>query len=149
MDMLTLNGGTFSAYNWSTGETTPTIVIDGGVLGAGTYTFSLEAVDANDCNNTDEIIITVSICIGIDELNRENAMSIYPNPATGMVTIEVTPLQNEQLFVEVMDIQGRQIHQSRITAAKITLDLSDQPKGLYIVKMYSERRSELKKLILN
>jgi uncharacterized repeat protein (TIGR01451 family) len=52
------SGGGFSSYNWSTGDTTPTIT----VTNSGTY--SLTVTDANGCTATDTHAITINTTPG-------------------------------------------------------------------------------------
>ena len=146
-ESITLDGGTFASYSWSTGATSQTIVIDGSA-GAGTFAYTLTATDGNGCINTDEISVTIDICGGIEEAGEDLSLLIYPNPSNGEVTVSVSKVSNEQLFIEVTDIQGRLVHAERMEGQQARLDLSSESKGWYLIKVYSATSISFSKLII-
>ena len=72
-------------------------------------------------------------------------MSIYPNPTTGLFTIDNTQGYNVQIF----DINGRIIKQfSDIDRSQLNVDFSNQPKGIYIVKLFNNSTVKTAKIIV-
>ena len=61
----------------------------------------------------------------LDETTTE--MAFYPNPTKGLIHIDLPEVQ----FVEVFDVLGKSIFVSE----KTTIDLSDLPLGVYVVKI--------------
>jgi hypothetical protein len=57
---VTLDAGSFSTYNWNTGETTQSIVVDGSVTGVGTFTYDVVVTDENGCSNADSVDVEVT-----------------------------------------------------------------------------------------
>ena len=51
----TLTSSTMSSYNWSTGATTASITVSP----TQTTTYTLTGVDANGCENQDDVTVTV------------------------------------------------------------------------------------------
>lgn len=75
-------------------------------------------------------------------------LRIFPNPASDQVTIS---WQQSALSasLEVMDLQGRRLHQSaiRTSTGESRLDISAWPAGTYLVRMRSDGQIESRKLI--
>ena len=69
--------------------------------------------------------------VGTTDLNAENRLTIYPNPARNQVTVEV---ENLNAFVEVYDVLGKKISSQKANTDKTIVDISDLTKGIYFVK---------------
>ena len=62
-------------------------------------------------------------------------MRLYPNPAKDMVTIELSSAtENAPIDVTVQDITGKMLLMRRITTPQYQLDISQFPKGVYVVR---------------
>ncbi len=72
-------------------------------------------------------------------VKENNDITIYPNPTTGKITIKAEDMQN----VEIIDLQGKQIY----TGKENQIDLSNQPKGIYIIKVITDKQTITRKLI--
>ncbi|TNF25586.1 MAG: PKD domain-containing protein, partial [Bacteroidetes bacterium] len=108
--MLNATGGT--DYQWSTGETSPSISVNP----SQTETFVVEATDANGCSATDTVEVTVhdlpqidagpdqSICVGETAVLTAagNGDIIWSNQET-TTAIEVTPTETTIYQVTVTD----------------------------------------------
>ncbi|PQJ09001.1 hypothetical protein CJD36_021590 [Flavipsychrobacter stenotrophus] len=66
----------------------------------------------------------------------ENAhIAILPNPTSGIFTLQ-WPHENEDAEVAIYDITGKLILTKSISnASQITIDLTDQPSGNYVIKI--------------
>lgn len=71
--------------------------------------------------------------------------NIYPNPSEGIFTIEAKYLQG----VEVYNINGQKIFtSSKMDKDKISVDLSNEPKGIYFVKILSNNKTITEKIVI-
>jgi YD repeat-containing protein len=72
-----------------------------------------------------------------DETFAKHSIKIYPNPTHGLIEIELPedPDNNSRILLIVSDIRGRVIINKPHDANRITLDLSSQPNGLYILNI--------------
>ncbi len=62
--------------------------------------------------------------------------NVYPNPTTGIVTIQLT--NNEQVMngnIQICDIYGRLLMDSKIQTARFDLDLSSYAPGVYMLRI--------------
>ena len=65
----------------------------------------------------------------ISETNLDNSLSVYPNPAIKVLNINSTLTNYE---VSIFDISGQLVLQNKNSPS---LDISNLPKGLYILKL--------------
>ncbi len=75
----------------------------------------------------------------ISELDSEHDKYIYPNPTTGIINIKAEGIER----IKVMNIEGKQIYNGK----ENKIDLSIQPKGIYIIKIIADKQTITKKLI--
>ncbi len=81
--------------------------------------------------------------LSVDEFNP-NKVKMYPNPtASNYVTIE----SNEEILAEVFDILGKKVMTQTVSQNQKKLNISSLSKGIYLVKLNSEKGSVTKKLI--
>jgi hypothetical protein len=59
------------------------------------------------------------------------SIAIWPNPSSGVFNVSAS-----DVAVEVWDIQGKRILSSQLDDSKTGIDLSDQPAGVYVLKVY-------------
>lgn len=87
--------------------------------------------------------------LGVEEEELNAAISIYPNPTSGQFYIKNTSLINLDKIV-VYDVRGRLISQHDMTnsARTQTINLFGASKGLYFVKILSERTEITKKILI-
>ncbi len=98
-------------------------------------------MSGNGCIDT-SACVTVSH-IGIDEIPAGRRFSVYPNPASGMVTVKMPGTGT----LEISSIGG-QVVMTIDNAAKISeIDLSKLAKGVYILKAMTGNETFTERLI--
>lgn len=65
---------------------------------------------------------------------------IYPNPATTSITIE-----GQQGTVEIYDIMGRRLLSATCSSPRKTIDITELPKGIYLLRTATSTTKLLKK----
>ena len=84
---------------------------------------------------------------GIATVDAEGNLSIYPNPASAMVTISVS----EHLAgatATIVDLNGRTVATFDLTDNTATFDVSTLAKGAYFVRITGEQATTVRKLIV-
>lgn len=142
-------GAGFTTYLWSTGDNTQTIVLDGAVLGTGTFDYSVTVTNQFSCSNADTITIVVDPCIGIYDEKPERTVSIIPNPANdhfnlsfnfpGAVILRI--YDNAGKLVDETELYSDGTESHRISTAHLRA-------GLYQVSIITTGEVISKKLIL-
>lgn len=80
-------------------------------------------------------------------INKNSSSIIYPNPTTGRITIENSEYSIQN--ISVFDIYGRKVMKSEVGRPKTEVDLSQQPKGVYFVKLNTAEGVRVEKVIKN
>jgi len=138
---LTYDGtGTNNQYFWSfsngvvptySTEANPTINFEQ----TGTYHVTVYVENAAGTSfYTQEI--TVEGCAGL--LDHGMGYKVYPNPATSQLTVEI---EGQASFenLELIDALGRVlVRESLNDSGKNTIDLTNIPSGMYVVRLYGK-----------
>ena len=72
--------------------------------------------------------------LSVKPLESPSPISMYPNPATNLLTIDLTAI-NESITLIVTDVSGRELINNQYPAGndKIELPLEQLPRGMYLV----------------
>lgn len=137
-NMLSATAG-YESYQWFLDgapiddATGPTFT----ALMSGNY--SVEAVDADGCPVSSQavsvVITAVEETLGIERLR------ISPNPFREIFQLEVATEQPTDFNLRIRTIDGRIVHQSKENigpAFSKTIDLSNQPAGIYLLSLEKE-----------
>lgn len=124
-----------NTYSWSVGNFT-TAVVSVTPNSSITYSYIANGLDNLGCRDSAMVIVKVNACIGIDEQNPESSFEIYPNPNTGIFTIKTSSAS--EVWIEIYDALGKQIKKELISLASVSVDISDQPKGVYFLRIIRE-----------
>jgi hypothetical protein len=102
------------------------------------------AIDKWGCNQSDTIIYTL-VSINTPDFIATN-IKIYPNPANNIVYIESAVNIGE---VRIYDNMGRLVKEDFVVNKTASIQLSDLPKGLYILELFVDGEGHYYKLIKN
>ncbi len=77
-------------------------------------------------------------------------MTVFPNPSQGIFTVQLSEkVINENSFVQITDIQGREILKEDLNAAFTQLNLSGYENGIYFLSVKNTNSIfEVKKIVL-
>ena len=122
----------------------------GNLIGETTYYWKVEG--SNDCGtsvSTTFTFVTESV-LGIDLLG-DQYFELLPNPTQGNLTINLAYPMGDIIFGEVLHINGRKIKDFNIPfgAQTHSLDLSNFPAGIYVVKLRHADFIATNKVVLN
>jgi uncharacterized delta-60 repeat protein len=67
----------------------------------------------------------------------KSSIAIYPNPSNGIYTFQ-TNERNAVKSISIYTILGQKIYDAVISSNKTTIDISNQPKGVYLYKVFGE-----------
>jgi hypothetical protein len=131
-------GGTY------TGNSVVNNVFNPSLAGLGYQTISYTFIDAlSNCSTTDSFQIEVVDCAGLNENNANNLIQIFPNPTDGILNI----LSVENFTFELTDTHGKIILNGESKNSKV-LNLDSYSKGVYYLKIVTERKTILEKVVL-
>ena len=90
--------------------------------------------------------IELSNTVGINEV-AEGGLSLYPNPASSMVTVSTEGVEGN-VTVQVVDLNGRVMMQQQGNAQSFRFDVSTLAQGAYFVRLTGENVNAVRKLIV-
>jgi hypothetical protein len=113
---------------------------------------SANAKKANKTPNTfiwlDELSLQYAIILALDQETNPGTVRIYPNPASGNVSIVYKGGGNAT--AEILNENGlivKKINQPNVNLANI--DISELEAGVYFVRLVTDNTTTLRKLIVN
>jgi len=79
-----------------------------------------------------------------------NEITVYPNPTSGKVTVSTCNSQSAINSISVFNMIGKEVlnRQSAVGSQQVEIDLSLQPKGLYILEVKAGENFYQKKIIV-
>jgi hypothetical protein len=147
---LTIDAGTgFSGYIWNTNETTQSIIVNGSLFAAGTYTYWVNVTGSNGCDAADTMMVTVDLCTGIANNSDIAVFNVYPNPSQGQFVVS-TSSALEDVILEITDIEGRIIYKEKINEfTSKTIQLDNPSTGIYFLKIGVGGNMTIQKININ
>ncbi len=128
--------GTYSGTGVSGGYFDPSI------SGDGTHFITFTYTDSLGCTGMDSTSIVVHGCAGTNELNQFDNLNVYPNPSQGVFSVE-TVGHSGQASYYVTTVDGRFIQEDTFQLGEhLSIDLSSEPNGFYLLKLNSENETK-------
>ncbi len=127
----TLTAGGASTYSWAnTTSVTPANTISFTSTTAGLVIYTLTGVSAQGCEASITVPINVSACTGINELDNNKQLSIYPNPNNGEFFIT----SEKEMTLSVINELGQVIKKLDVDSKNnYQVSVSNLPNGIYFV----------------
>ncbi len=88
-------------------------------------------------NNLLVIREDTSVSNSINELKKNEKISVFPNPSQGIFTLSISSVK-EKCDVEIFNVLGEIIYRSKINSSNSEINLSGQPQGLYLYRVSQE-----------
>ncbi|MFO0495164.1 MAG: choice-of-anchor I family protein [Flavobacteriia bacterium] len=134
--ILTATPG-YDSYSWNFGGAANTFSV------TQTGSYLVQVTSADGCVTTDEIVVTVDPCLGVDEL--ASTFAIYPNPATEKISIEV--YNSDEFSAYLMDGTGRIIESAFMKGNKLDFNLNHLANGVYSIIIQTGETRITKKFV--
>jgi len=159
---LVRSGSTFTAYTSTNGSTwsfafTATVSMTGCIY-AGIFAESINGTTVTDAQ-FDNVTITAaspalanSAGAGVNSADGAT-LTAYPNPTSGMLTLDVSDFMDQEATLLVQDIFGQTLERKKLgvlSRATESVDLTALPSGVYWVQVLIDGYSpQAQKIILN
>lgn len=84
---------------------------------------------------------------GINEMDKKESFSIYPNPFTSQATI-VFFKEQKNVTIKILNILGKEIRVFKHSGIQLIVESEDIKKGIYFVKVENDNGISVKKVIV-
>ncbi|MEP7168669.1 MAG: T9SS type A sorting domain-containing protein [Bacteroidota bacterium] len=86
---------------------------------------------------------------GIEQFHENIFISVSPNPVLSQIKIEIGNNLEKSNQIEIQNMFGEKLSETKINQSKTTIDVSQLPSGIYFVKLQNEKVTIVKKFIKN
>lgn len=167
-EILPVADGTVYLVGTSTGlYATDTLINNGTVwVQQGTNNIGSAVIDMIDARTTDGLVVVATHGSGLfstkitsvnqitsikDVSSEEFTFSVYPNPVGDQLNIDWDDkLKGKVLSISIINELGQQVKRKDINGIsinKITIPSADLPKGVYYVKLISDKSDSVKQVV--
>jgi PKD repeat protein/predicted nucleotidyltransferase len=116
----------------------------------GRYYVSIS--DNGDCFTSSDTVGVPTGYTGIEDIDPFAELNLYPNPTSGMITVDLVNQLFGDLNVTIVTISGKEIYSNKFEKTTehflVEIDLSDQMEGVYIITFTLEDYSAVRKIVL-
>lgn len=140
-------GGTFMI------DGVPGNIFDPAAAGSGTHTITYTYTNSYACEVTTTLETTVDLCTGLTPIDHQGGVTLFPNPASGIVTIRLKNMRSEGAHLSVCNFAGATVMSTSLPAGveqnqSMALDLSWLPDGFYTIWLNHRDRQWQMKLVI-
>lgn len=87
--------------------------------------------------------------IQVDEIQNNNAFSVFPNPSNGMIKIVPKNENQSNGTYTIRNIHGQIMHKGLIQKSSLNIDLSGFPDGFYLINIDSFDKHYISKIVIS
>lgn len=77
----------------------------------------------------------IEVILGVEEMNININATVYPNPTSNQITLQITDRDLANMSFKVYDISGKIITENTISQDQTKIDLSQSPVGTYLLNV--------------
>lgn len=114
--------------------------------GVGTHILVYSYADNAGCANSTQETVTVDACVGIQQINP-TVFEFHPNPTTGKISVTLSGISSQALL-RVYNMPGQQLLERAATNGIAELDLTEFSKGVYLLRLISEKETLTRKVLV-
>lgn len=95
-----------------------------------------------------EMYVNTTSLVSVSTERIENALSIYPNPTTDLLTVRLQSDLAQLKAYRLFDMQGRQLQQAQLSAQEVELQLNAYPQGIYLLELQTSTGQRLHRRVV-
>ena len=104
------------------------------------YTYTFDSIVANHT-------IHVDYSVGIVEYDPQNAITLYPNPATYQVELKIENNDLKAKNIELYDMYGKLLQVIPVVSTNTQIDIGSYSSGIYMIRLNTANGSITKMLV--
>jgi chitinase len=115
--------------------------------GKFTYCPNTTSPLVNEINRT--FALKTACLTGVDDVEKKNNIGIFPNPSTGVITIQgISVGANEASNLKIYNMLGQTVYSQGVKTTTVQLDLSAYEKGIYFIQVQNGGEAFSQKIVL-
>ncbi len=87
----------------------------------------------------------------VPQWDEKFLFSVYPNPTKGNLVVVMSPSEGP-VTIEIINLQGKIVHRKEVESTRwdeeFSIDISNEKKGIYFVKLDGAHGSKVKKVVV-
>ncbi|HEY9176341.1 MAG TPA: T9SS type A sorting domain-containing protein [Flavipsychrobacter sp.] len=91
---------------------------------------------------------TLHTATGINNVDMQDAVSVYPNPNNGTFTVSLSDLQLENAWVTLYDVTGRMVISRQIYTDNEVISVGNAAKGVYLLRVLTDSAVINKRIVI-
>ena len=123
--------------NFNSNANTDTLYVGANDLTYAAYNYAYYYID--------DVTLIDQATVGLQNINTDNVIDIYPNPNTGLLKFSNLKYVNKDYNVRILDIFGKEILNEVL---KEELDISFLDKGVYTLLLYKNKQLVVTKKVM-
>lgn len=110
------------------------------------YDWEVEAEAIQCISDREEVVVTIGT-VGVEEGELAD-VSVYPNPASDVLFVNIPNSIEGTISIDLIDVAGNLIEASTMTAGNQTIDVSQLSKGVYVLQLTTETSRLTKQIVV-
>jgi hypothetical protein len=114
-----------------------------------TLNIRVTATDTAGASASTNFKIVVNPPVSIEQKNGKcEGLMIFPNPTSGFINLLFDKFSGKNAMIEIRNPAGRVILVKSFEN-KIGIDLTGNPGGIYVIKLFNDQETVVRKVVLN
>jgi len=120
----------------------------------GSAELTLTAFSFEPCDETvtDELVLTLDPCLGINEIDNNISIEIIPNPTNGVFTYSISSTDNSKVEISIINQQGQVLFNQKLPynpdIYSNQIDMTYFDRGTYFLRVKSGENIAVEKIVL-
>ena len=141
----TASGGVWQCSN-AHATVSPTGVVTGATAGWDTVMYTV----TNACGIAlAKWPVHVTSTTGVDNIERQGDLELYPNPTSGSFTFQLSSVSQEPVHITITNVVGMKVMELSATTNDLVKINLDQPTGIYVLTAATVHGTYIRKISLN
>ncbi|MEX0811038.1 MAG: T9SS type A sorting domain-containing protein [Chitinophagales bacterium] len=78
---------------------------------------------------------------GIDDMKLSSSISVFPNPVSNILILEMDDFPASELTYQLFDLQGKLLISNEINDRQTQIDITELPLASYILRVVKDRKN--------
>jgi len=140
---VTISASGATTYTWNTTSNNGTITVSP----TTNTTYIVTGATAAGCTHSVSLLQIVNPCTGINEHDNESQLAVYPNPGSGIFSLDGM-VSGNAYSCEVYNSQGALVQKFSLNNDMNEINLSNEANGVYFFRLRGENNLNLVKKIV-